>query len=228
MQKKFLRISFLLAFLCGANSEMGAVPGADELRDDFGQRAPASVMRAAENLWRAVDADGEQAWICYRGIERRIDQTACSDRWCYLLCCCGMDCCSHDFKPGALGYRPKAWIDRPAYYDVYAQEADQKYMRAMSKEWKKIRVALNNAMAKYAFEVSRHVVDAPSESTFYKCDLGQWTHLAGSDWVSNGPYLEVGHARRDTSQVTTSTRAYVNGRGGWSDLPWVQCPEDPL
>jgi len=213
MYKKFFWIPIILSFFLGVNDANGMesrAPGAEEWKDSSNKPAPAVVRKAADNLWQAVEKEGEAAFDAGWGISEKEEV---AKEWntglhrCLLgLCTCGISECSQgcgEFccKPQGIQYDKFYFVydgsDRTAEKILYNQRA------------KEAERALNDFI-----EIVNTSVLKPEEYSGDAkfCEFGPWT--LDNRWVKRSHYISS--ARRDLVQVPQSTRDFVNAHGGWN------------
>jgi hypothetical protein len=228
MYKKFLWTSVTVAFLWGANNAVGMdkdeqtpisrvplakrmelqdhAPGPEAWKDNAGHPAPASVRKAADNLWDAVKLEGAAAFAVNWGVQKKapcgLGRALC------CLCTCGFTECIlsnvtfDEFTNAGMYNHPSA----NEHYT--AKQREQEVTMAL----KEFREIVNSSVSK----PEQYSGDAKI------CELGPWVEddslkVVPGFCCSCTDSTFVG-GRRDLSLVPESTRAFVNAHGGWTDV----------
>jgi hypothetical protein len=198
MSKKFLLVSLFFVFFGIANTSMGNGHGPEAWKDNEGHLAPSKVRRAADTLWNAVEAEGSAAFDAGWGVGKKMP---CGPkRVCLNICTCGLvecmmaTCGEYD----EFGYSTRA----QAYPNAY--EAKQMIYAERTRE-------VMTALAEFKEAVNQYVANPEQYSGDANvCELGPW--VEDNAWHINDMFVS---GRRDLSDVTRTTKDFVNAHGGW-------------
>src|SRR5579862_2586643 len=121
MFKNFLQILALLTFLFNTTNVIASAPGIDEWRDNVGRPAPASIRRAADNLWTAVGIEGEAAFRVGWGIRKEKTSYDCNRVFNDILSCGMFECATSSLEYNVLVYEYNRYTPRDRYI-IYEQK----------------------------------------------------------------------------------------------------------
>ena len=200
MFKNFLRMLVLLTFLIGIGNVMGSAPGADAWKDDAGHPAPASVRRAADNLWTVVKEEGKAAFDSGYGIRKK---TPCGfQRGIAAIITCGInECCISCTE-----------FDKFVHDGNILVSTYERNVIIYNQKEKEVKEALQRFKDAVNISVSRPEVYSGDANI---CNLGLW--IEDNRWSNtlSGARFTFVSASRDLSDVLKSTKAFVKAHGGW-------------
>jgi len=209
MNKKFLWTFVVLIFCSLGNNLYAPAPGPQAWLDDQRQEAPACVRRAANELWDAVEAEGQcwcnvgygaaskpSNWKKYKPLMlENILGCACSGAtFCILpiICCL---CCDEDGE---------YVIGQHNYNNSQDEVAASKISTVVVERWKE---ALWNAVNVSVKNPENFVNDRPAFQLGYAVQDGRA--------VNRSCTMPVNSVSRNMTDVPSSIKTFVNAHGGW-------------
>jgi len=196
-------------------------PRPEAWKDASGNPAPPNVRRAADNLWDAVEREGEAAWNAGWGKKKvpsycNQDDGCCSSNG--IPCCCRVFCClplcgileclvciERSSIPGSN--------DEFVYYPYSVQFSAQKMV--LNQKEQEMQTALNNFK-----EAVNHSVLQPEQYSGDAdvCKIGAWVSNESVFCSGGSSFSGIIYYRgiRDLSGIPQSTMEFVNKHGGWN------------